>query len=866
MEVDAQQAMLTDGAGKAALSRLFGGTTHFVKITLPGYYPKTLSFDPLWYARGGPIPVALDSAKAEIVFQVKDERGNPVPNAVVTLDDGTTKKTYVDGTVALDVKKLADYKIAVAKSGYYTEDAILRVEQDRKDVSIIMRPEDENAPNIVVIGVDIVGDEDSVLEEREKMKFVYTVSDESGIREVRVMLDGKEIDSYSKAGSYTTTTPPLLIGSHKVTIEATDNDRTPTKNSKEIPLVVSAKGPSVRLTSTSTNLTVGDNAVLTLSAFNPSGKNVTVRLVAKVPSGIAVGGTSNVREGANVLTNTYQIRPGRDTEYISLNLAGTQKGKHSIEGELIYSIEGEEGEFAQHAQLDLSVEGRETATPTSTPQPPPKRDCFLFFCWEKPEPTPTPSSTTSAPSLTVARDCFLFIFCRDRLTQSPQTPTPVGTRSGTEIRNETRSLPPPPKRAPEVSLRVVYADSTSLCVEHLRGDAINLSTMKVVVDGDVKSAIFLNSSGVAMSRLNPGEAVVIRAGGPIRVGTTVQLIDDASHQQIAALTVNVSVQNVALCPRTVIQDFLSGPVVAQETTVLRSPETLARSGYVGRVVSLAWSPDGTLLASGGDYPDNVIRIWDPLAGRALRTLDGRSTSVSSVVWSHDGGLLASKGASAIHIWDPSTGAPLRSLQGSQEAMRSLVSFHWSLDGDRIISISGDRTMQIWDARSGSLLRTIERRSRAESWIGSASWSPDGTRVVTGSYDGNVRLWDATTGDLLQTLTGHSQWVASVSWSPDGTKIASSSMDGTTRIWDATTGTLLRVIEKSGPTVSWSPDGTVLATGSGGGVLILDPETGRLLRTLTGSSKYSNLANVLAWNPSESSLAAGSGDDFIYIWD
>jgi len=73
-------------------------------------------------------------------------------------------------------------------------------------------------------------------------------------------------------------------------------------------------------------------------------------------------------------------------------------------------------------------------------------------------------------------------------------------------------------------------------------------------------------------------------------------------------------------------------------------------------------------------------------------------------------------------------------------------------------------MRLWDAATGAALQTLEGHS---GWVDSVAFSLDGQRVVSGSNDRTMRLWDIATGAALQMLKGHSDSVSSVAFSPDG---------------------------------------------------------------------------------------------------
>ncbi|MGE4168377.1 MAG: hypothetical protein AB7E68_02420, partial [Candidatus Babeliales bacterium] len=174
--------------------------------------------------------------------------------------------------------------------------------------------------------------------------------------------------------------------------------------------------------------------------------------------------------------------------------------------------------------------------------------------------------------------------------------------------------------------------------------------------------------------------------------------------------------------------------------------------------------------------------------KLLQTLTGHTDSVFSVAWSPDGTKLASGSwDKTIKIWNAQTGTELQTLTGHTGFVHSVA---WSPDGTKLASGSYDKTIKIWDAQTGTELQTLTGHT---TYIQSVAWSPDGTKLASGSYDKTIKIWDAQTGTELQTLTGHTDWVISVAWSPDGTKLASAADDNTIKIWDAQTGTELQTL-------------------------------------------------------------------------
>ncbi|KAJ5652726.1 hypothetical protein N7507_010152 [Penicillium longicatenatum] len=280
-------------------------------------------------------------------------------------------------------------------------------------------------------------------------------------------------------------------------------------------------------------------------------------------------------------------------------------------------------------------------------------------------------------------------------------------------------------------------------------------------------------------------------------------------------------------------------------------------GHSDSVFSIAWSPDGSRLAS-GSY-DTTVRVWDPTTGQTVSTLEGHG-SVQSIAWSPDGKRLASGSYdTTVRVWDPTTGQPVSTLEGHG----SIQSIAWSLDGSRLASVSYDKTVRVWDPTTGQPISTLEGHI---DFIYSIAWSPDGSRLTSGSNDKTVRVWDPTTSQTISTLEGHSDLVYSIAWSPDGSRLASGSYDTTVRVWDPTTGQTVSTLEGHSDlvySIAWSPDGSRLASGSyDTTVRVWDPTTGQTVSTLEGHGSVQSIA----WSPDGKRLASGSYDTTVRVWD
>ena len=137
-----------------------------------------------------------------------------------------------------------------------------------------------------------------------------------------------------------------------------------------------------------------------------------------------------------------------------------------------------------------------------------------------------------------------------------------------------------------------------------------------------------------------------------------------------------------------------------------NPSTGARvttlQAHPGSLDVLAWSPDGTRLAGVNgtifadledSFGDNNIRIWDVNTGQIVRVFEGHKDKVISVAWSPDGTQIVSGSADhTVRLWDIATGEMLAVLQGHTGIVTSVA---WSPDGTKIASGSYDKTVRIW---------------------------------------------------------------------------------------------------------------------------------------------------------------------------
>jgi eukaryotic-like serine/threonine-protein kinase len=275
------------------------------------------------------------------------------------------------------------------------------------------------------------------------------------------------------------------------------------------------------------------------------------------------------------------------------------------------------------------------------------------------------------------------------------------------------------------------------------------------------------------------------------------------------------------------------------------------------VQSVAWSPDGGRLASGGR--DDSVRIWDASTGRKITELHGHTDLIRCVAWHPDGRRLASSsGEGMILVWDPDTAKAVLRLAGHRDNVFSVA---WSRDGTKLASASQDRTVRIWDAATGAQVMTV----LIEEPLRGVCWHADGTRLAVCSALTTIVL-DTATGNRLLTLSdGGAGW--SVTWSPDGKWLATGGTFSWARITDAATGMTMTVGRHEGTVscVAWSPDGRRLVSSSlgDGTVKVGDVQSGAEVQSFRG---HAGAVLSVAWRPDGKQVASAGLDGTIKVWD
>jgi WD40 repeat protein len=363
------------------------------------------------------------------------------------------------------------------------------------------------------------------------------------------------------------------------------------------------------------------------------------------------------------------------------------------------------------------------------------------------------------------------------------------------------------------------------------------------------------------SDLSPEQLALLRlwidqgAKGEVHTATAVNWLEKPPVlDPILAVAVTLDGQ-FAACGRgnrIDVYHLLSGRFIGGLVDEKLTSAGLTNAAHRDLVNSLAFNPEGTLLASAG-YRE--VKLWRR-AREARQVMFEVASDLRLFVVSPDRKWFATATPEhGIALHDFASGQPIRTLAGHSNTITSL---QFSPDSARLCSGSADKTMRVWNVNDGTAVGMAE----TPSGIDAVAWLPDGKQIASGHADGLVRLWSgssrreepptspakdqslltsAATLELVKELKGHAGAVTALDVFPDGRQVLSGGMDGTLRQWKLEDGSVVREFKHDGAvtTVVVRSDGKRLASAGTNRVAKLwNAEDGKLVGELKGD-RYTN---------------------------
>ena len=295
------------------------------------------------------------------------------------------------------------------------------------------------------------------------------------------------------------------------------------------------------------------------------------------------------------------------------------------------------------------------------------------------------------------------------------------------------------------------------------------------------------------------------------------------------------------------------------------------SGHVGAIKCLAFSPDGRQLASGsgsvgkgsrpGDPDSSELKIWDLNTG-AASDLVGHTAKVGDLAWSPNGTLLASAlmgGDGTVRIWDAASLNCIKTLRGTDEGLASLA---FSPDGRHVAAFGFDSLVRTWDVHTGSQDRKfgVPHALGGQTFL---AFGPKG-RYLLASSAAEVRVWEMQEEKRVQSATGKRSTRGLLAGAKSPVQAAGTG--GGADFWPdaAKTGGLL--VSDSAGVLAFSPDRRLLAGAAGDRrtVKVWSAPRGEAA-TILRAHRTGGIQRA-AFSPDSTLLSTAGFDEFTRVWD
>jgi WD40 repeat protein len=286
--------------------------------------------------------------------------------------------------------------------------------------------------------------------------------------------------------------------------------------------------------------------------------------------------------------------------------------------------------------------------------------------------------------------------------------------------------------------------------------------------------------------------------------------------------------------------------------------------HVGPIRTLAFSPDGTRLASGG--ADRLLRIWDIPNNRLDIALAGHQNWIQSLAWSPDGRQLALGGGGDgnLRVWCRESKQGLRTL--IQDKILPHPCFSFSDDGHWLASQVDDQSIAVWDIITGKRQYCL---SQIDTWITSLAFCPGSSRYLVAAHQNDViKIWDLERGEIMHEFGERDNGSRSLCFSSDGKRLLDGrSHQGQIAIYSCQ-GKQPSLIGTH--TIMGDPTAIALSTRSNCAAIadtdkieIVELVSGSLITTISGCE---GRISVLAFSPDGSILAGGGSDGRVFVWN
>ena len=199
--------------------------------------------------------------------------------------------------------------------------------------------------------------------------------------------------------------------------------------------------------------------------------------------------------------------------------------------------------------------------------------------------------------------------------------------------------------------------------------------------------------------------------------------------------------------------------------------------------------------------DETVKLWDPVIGYAVSTLEPHAGWVRWVSCSADSTLFATAHNDyTVRVWQLETMKSLVVLRGHEHLVECVefapLCTARAIEG--LLEEDGEKAAEEGDAKSSSVStsgRGREKESGSSSSLETAK-EPSGAYLFSVSRDNTMRLWNINSGQCLQVFADHTNWVRRVTFHPGGLYAVTCSDDKDIRVWDVTSGRCVKTLRAS----------------------------------------------------------------------
>jgi len=290
------------------------------------------------------------------------------------------------------------------------------------------------------------------------------------------------------------------------------------------------------------------------------------------------------------------------------------------------------------------------------------------------------------------------------------------------------------------------------------GDADPVILLWDLATGEVIRRMEGHDAGVIAMDLSDDERLLLSGAwdGTARLWDveTGEMLVQITLDALAIPGVDISPDGTHALIAAFMRDMLGGGQVVYEYDLTTGEEMRQFVGHSGPVLAAAYSPDGSLILTGGGSLTGrgEAILWDAASGAQIRTFDGVHTSaVDDVVFSQDGRLALTAGQDfLLALWEVATGAELYSFVGHSDVARSVI---FSPDEQTIISASFDDTVRLWDVATGTQILALEGHSND---VFAVAYRHGTDTLLSSGRDGQIIEWEVAleTDAIRAWLPGH----------------------------------------------------------------------------------------------------------------